>query len=68
MPEEDDEVEKKTVDIIIATAENIEYRNQLDNYIIPQVVPKGMKGVEDAGIAICITGRKNIGEIFFGVG
>ena len=40
MPEENDIIEKKAVDIIIAPAENIKNRYQLYDQVILQVAPE----------------------------
>ena len=39
MAKEHNEIKEQAVDIIIATAENIEYRNKLDDDIAPEIVP-----------------------------
>ena len=40
MSKKNDEIKKQAVDIVIATAEDIEYRNQFYNNIVFQVVPE----------------------------
>ena len=68
MSEEDDEIKKQTVDIIIATAENIKDRNQFDDDITGQVIPVRIGGTKHTGIPTRIIRRKNIAEIFTGAG
>ena len=46
MPNENDEIEEQAVNIIIAPAEDIKDRNELDNYISFQVVPERIIGAE----------------------
>ena len=40
MAKKDDEIKKQAIDIIIAPAENIEYRNQFYNNIVFQIIPE----------------------------
>ena len=64
MSEEDDEIKKQTVDIIIATTENIKDRNQFDDDISRQVIPIGIIGTKHSVISSRIIRRKNIAEVF----
>lgn len=67
MPKENDEIKKQAVDIIIAPAENIEYRNQFDNNIPFQVVPVRIARTEHTTITTLVMGSKNIDEVFNGI-
>lgn len=68
MPEKNNEIEEQTIDIIIATAENIKDRNKFYNDITSQIVPVRIKWIENAGVAILVIGSKNITEVFAGIG
>ena len=46
MAEENDEIKKQAVDVIITPAENIKYRNQLNHDIVFEVVPERIVGTE----------------------
>ena len=67
MAEEDDEIKKQAVDIIIATTENIKHRNQFDNDISFQIVPVRIARTKNACITALIIRSKNIDEIFDGI-
>ena len=63
MPEENDEIKKQAVDIIIAPAENIKHRNQFDHNISFQVVPVRIKRAEEISPSPGIRIIKDIGKI-----
>jgi hypothetical protein len=64
MSEENKEIKEQAIYIVIAPAEDIEYRYQFDNDVSTQVVPVRIIGIEQTGIPIGVTGRKQVGEIF----
>ena len=64
MPNENDEIEEQAVNIIIALAEDIKYRNQFDDDISFQVVPVGIARTENTCITSLVIGCKNIDEVF----
>jgi hypothetical protein len=68
VPEKYQEIVKQTVDIIVAMTENIKYRDQFDHDIPFQIVPVRIAISENSCIAPFITGGKNVGKIFPGVG
>ncbi len=63
MSKETEEIEKKTVDIIVSPAENIGYSKRLDEDIVFKVVPERGGGVEKAaGTAVVPT--NDVGKKF----
>ncbi len=67
MPKEDQEIKEQAVDIVIAAAENIKDRNQLNDDIAPQVIPVRIERTEYACIAVVVIRSKQICKVFNGV-
>lgn len=67
MTEEDKKIEEKTIDIIIAPAQDVEQREQLDDHIPPQVVPIRIMRTEHTAIASFVSRSKQVGKIGPGI-
>lgn len=54
MPKENQEIKKQTIDVVIAPAKNIKYRNEFNNEISSQIIPVGIVRAEHTAKAVVI--------------